>query len=189
MKRWLLFVLLCMSFSVHAVEVGGVRLEEDAHVGHKNLVLNGAGVRCKFFCFFDSYVIGLYLAARQDNAVAVLAGKDEKRIAMYLLRDTDSKSLFFAFKKAFNENLSKAETRTVQPQLYQFESIFININELKKGDSILMDYLPEQGTQIIVNGSVRGVIEGTAFYTSLLKVWLGDKPTQKNLKLTLLGGA
>jgi Chalcone isomerase-like len=44
------------------------------------------------------------------------------------------------------------------------------------------------GTQIAVNGVVRGTIEGLAFNTALLKIWLGEKPAQQDLKLKLLGG-
>lgn len=178
--------MLCLSLTAQAVEVGGVRLEDGAHLGNKNLVLNGAGVRSKFI--FDLYIAALYLGAKKSTAEAVLSDTGEKRLALHLLRDINAKSLLFAFKKAINDNHTRAQSKAIEEQRLQFEAIFLQIAEFRKGDVITMDYQADIGTLITVNGGVRGAIPGAEFYVALLEIWLGEKPAQADLKLKLLGG-
>jgi len=59
---------------------------------------------------------------------------------------------------------------------------------LQAGDVILLDYQPAIGTQLTLNGTLRGTIPGRQLYTALLKIWLGEQPAQDDLKLKLLGG-
>jgi Chalcone isomerase-like len=64
-----------------------------------------------------------------------------------------------------------------------------SVGEAKKGDSILLDWIPDTGTRIFVNGQPRGEpIAGAAFFTALLRVWLGEKPADGSLKKAMLGG-
>jgi len=67
MKRLLLVALLfCLSSTALAVEVGGVVLEDSAHLGNSNLLLNGAGVRSKVFFRF---VYRGAVPEREENTV------------------------------------------------------------------------------------------------------------------------
>jgi len=58
---------------------------------------------------------------------------------------------------------------------------------MKKGDRIVIDYLPERGTQVTVKGNLKGVIPGEDFNQALLRVWLGDEPADKGLREGMLG--
>lgn len=50
MKNFLLSsMLLCLCANVQAAEVAGVKLADSIHLGSRDLVLNGAGLRTKFF--------------------------------------------------------------------------------------------------------------------------------------------
>lgn len=187
MRKILLIVFLfCLSSSIRAAELNGVTLADTVHLGSSNLVLNGAGVRSKFI--FDLYVTALYLSAKQTSATAVLADPREKRIALYLLDEISSENLLYAFNKAIERNHTDEALRAMKDELHEFDLIGHKMGWLKKGDVILMDYQPAIGTQITVNGSVRGTIAGSAFNNALLKIWLGEKPAQDDLKLKLLGG-
>lgn len=186
MKRFLLLVLFALSWSAQAVELEGVRIAEAAHVANSDLVLNGAGVRSVFI--IDLYVAALYLDAKQTTAAAVLVNSGEKRVAMHLLRDISAEHLLSAFKKAIEKNHSAEELKSMQGQLNQFEQVFGKVGEAQKGSVINLDYQPGAGTQVSVNGVVQGVIPGAAFYTALLKIWLGEHPAQNDLKRKLLGG-
>jgi hypothetical protein len=62
------------------------------------------------------------------------------------------------------------------------------IGEAKTGSQVFIDWLPEGGTRLTVNGQVRGSdIAGEDFFKALLKIWLGNKPVQDDLKQALLG--
>jgi hypothetical protein len=50
------------------------------------------------------------------------------------------------------------------------------------------DWLPEGGTRLSINGKQLGKdIAGEDFYRALLRIWLGSKPAQDDLKELLLG--
>ena len=51
-----------------------------------------------------------------------------------------------------------------------------------------LDYVPERGLQLSLNGKPRGEpIAGEDFYAALLLVFLGDRPTDTALRAGLLG--
>ncbi|MBK9160524.1 MAG: chalcone isomerase family protein [Nitrosomonadales bacterium] len=177
---------LLLSMNVGATEVEGVKLADRVHLGSRDLVLNGAGVRSKLI--FDLYVAALYLGERKNSGDAVLADAGEKRIALHLLRDISAETLSEAFNKAIISNHTPAELAALDASLKQFMAIFAAMNEVKKGDVITLDYLPASGTRVGVNGTEKGLIVGAGFNVALLKVWLGVKPAQDDLKRKLLGG-
>jgi len=186
MKQMLLALMLCLlSVPATALELAGAKLEDRAQVAERKLMLNGAGVRSVFI--LDLYVAALYLPEKQTSGAAVLADNGEKRIALHLLRDIGADHLSGALSKAISANHTQSELTTLDVSLKEFNAIFHALQELKKGDAITLDYLPASGTQIGVNGVLKGTIPDPAFYRALLKIWLGDKPAQADLKQKLLG--
>jgi hypothetical protein len=187
MKRLLLVALLfCLSLTARAVEVGGVVLEDSAHLGNSNLLLNGAGVRSKYF--FDLYTVALYLSAKKNSAAAVLADAKEKRIELYMLRGIRTEDMLYRFRSSIENNHTDEELHAMKDELHEFENVFHQMLEVQAGDVILLDYQPAIGTQLTLNGTLRGTIPGRQLYTALLKIWLGEQPAQDDLKLKLLGG-
>ena len=186
MKKTLL--MLCgalLSWNVNALEMVGVKLDDRAQVGNASLQLNGAGVRTKFF--FKIYIGALYLPQKQTSAEAIVADEHERRVALHILHGLTSEKLLHAFNEAIEANHTPAELAALDEQLKQMAQIFGAVKEVKPGDVITLDYLPASGTQIGVNGTVRGTIAGAAFNRALLKIWLGNKPVQDDLKKGLLG--
>ncbi len=187
MKRMVFVVCaLLLNWNVYALELAGVKLDDKAQVGNASLQLNGAGIRTKFF--FKIYVGALYLPLKQASGEAIIADEHEHRMALHILHELTSKKLFNAFNEAIEANHTPAELAALDAQLKQMAQIFDTLKELKPGDVITLDYLPASGTQIGVNGTARGTVAGAAFNRSLLKIWLGSKPVQEDLKKGLLGG-
>jgi len=63
------------------------------------------------------------------------------------------------------------------------------MKEAKKGMAIDLDWDPAAGTRVTIDGKPGGApIAGADFYQALLRVWLGPKPVQDDLKKALLGG-
>lgn len=187
MKKILTMILLfCLTPVVYAAELSGVHLPDSVHLGKSNLVLNGAGVRSKFI--FDLYVAALYLNVKKTTSMAVMSDPGEKRIALHLLDDISAESMLYALQKAIEKNHTDEELRAMKIELRDFDIIGHRLGRLREGDVVLLDYQLGTGTQITVNGAVRGTIPGAVFYKALLKIWLGDKPAQEDLKLKLLGG-
>jgi len=186
MKKLIALFLLCMAAQAYALEVAGVKLADKAQVGNASLQLNGAGIRTKFF--IKVYVGALYLPQKQASAEAIIADEHERRVALHILRELSSEKLLGAFNEAIAANHSAAEMAALDAQLKLMAQIFDAVKEVKPGDVITLDYIPAVGTQIGVNGSERGTIAGAAFNRALLKIWLGSKPVQDDLKKGLLGG-
>jgi len=185
-KIVLIFTGLLLSWNANALEVAGVQLPDTTQVGTQTLVLNGAGIRKKWF--FKVYVGALYLPQKQSSAETVIADDKENRIALHMLRGLGSKRLYGAFSEAIEANHTPAELQAMDGQLKQMAAIFDAVKEVEEGDVITLDYLPASGTQISVNGTVRGTIAGAEFNRALLRIWLGKKPAQDDLKKEMLGG-
>ena len=187
MKKFLLITLFfCLSLSARAFELNGVQLEDTVHMGNSNLLLNGAGVRDRYF--FDLYVVALYLSAKKSSLEEVLADAKEKRIALYMLRGMRAEDMLFRINRGIENNLTDEELRALKGDLQELGSIFHQMQEMEAGDILLLDYQPAIGTQITVDGVLRGTIPGRRLYSALLKIWLGGQPAQHELKLKLLGG-
>lgn len=177
-------LLLCAQ--VHAAELAGVKMADSVVVDGQQLVLNGAGLRSKFF--FKIYVAALYLPQKQSDGAAVMADGRAHRLALHIKHELGSEKLYNAFNDAIVSNQTPAELASLDGQLKQMRQIFDAVHEVKPGDVINMDYLPSSGTLISVNGKAYGTIAGAAFNRALLQIWLGDKPVQIDLKKGLLGG-
>jgi hypothetical protein len=61
------------------------------------------------------------------------------------------------------------------------------IKQAKKGMTIALDWTGA-ATQLVIDGKPAGrPIAGEDFYRALLRIWLGEKPVQEDLKKALLG--
>ena len=76
--------VLALSLPVLADTLADVTLPETMTVGNKTLVLNGMGVRSKFFV--KVYVAGLYLEKKSGDASAIIQADAAKRIVLQFIR-------------------------------------------------------------------------------------------------------
>ena len=183
--RIALFMLALTAFAAIGAEVSGVRLEDKTQVGSRDLVLNGAGLRKRVI--FNVYVIGLYLPEKKTDAGAVLQLAGPKRAAIHMLRDVGAEQFTDALVEGLRENHSEADYKALEPRVKELAGIFAEIKEAKKGMTITLDWTGS-ATQLTVNGNPAGKpIAGEDFYRALLRIWLGDKPVQNDLKKSLLG--
>ena len=173
--------------SAQPVEREGVKLEPLAQVGNATLQLNGAGVRTR--AIFKVYVGALYVPQKSSNPAALLVQKGPRRLALTMLRNVDADSFAGPLVDGLRNNHSEAQFAAFKPQIDVLNAAIKAIDEAKKGDTIHIEYLPDSGTRIMHNGQQKGAsIPGEDFYTAMLRIWLGDKPADGDLKKGLLGG-
>jgi len=186
MSNWigLALALMLSSTAAWARDVAGVSLPETVKLGNAPaLVLNGAGVRSKFF--IKVYVGALYLPARARDANAVLHHTGPVSMHMHFVHSEVSKEkLVKAWSEGFDANLDKAERARLGSRIDHFNKLF---QTARKGDVIRLDYLPGHGTTVTINNESRGVIEGEDFMQGWLRIWLGKQPADADLKQGLLG--
>ena len=188
MKRTLAALLLAaLTTLAQAVEVEGVKFDPTVQVGGQPLQLNGAGVRTRVM--FKVYAAGLYVPQKSNSPVALLAQKGPRRVAIGMLRNVDADTFVGALNDGLKANLSAEQLAGLKPQIDALNANFKEVGEAKKGDQINFEFTPEAGTRIIVNGQPRGAaIPGENFFEAVLRVWIGDKPVDADLKRGLLGG-
>jgi len=186
MKVYLLTLMnLFFSLSVHAKNISGVEIPESISLSKNSpsLILNGAGIRSKFV--FDIYIGSLYLEEKQTNTNAIYNAKGQKSIRMHFLYDEVSQEkLISGWNDGFEDNNSDEELAKLKSRIDQFNSFFINV---KKGDTIHLNFSPSNGTEVVVNNISKGTVKGNDFFTAVLKIWLGEEPADKDLKEAMLG--
>ena len=182
----ILFVAMLVIFTsleASAMKIAGVDVPQSVTVGDKALVLNGAGIRKKII--IKVYVGSLYLEAKQKDVGKVLADPGAKSIVMnFLYKEVSRKRTIEGWNKGFDSNHLTKELIPLKKRINQFNSLFTTVYE---GDEIRLDYLPGKGTQVIINGTVRGTVPGEDFHQAVMKIWLGAKPADKKLKKAMLG--
>src|SRR5208282_1334546 len=166
-----------------ATEVGGVAIADRTTVGGQELVLNGAGVRVR--AIFKVYVASLYLPQKAGDLQGVLA-KSPRRMQLNLLRTLSADQLADALNDGLIEANTAADVAAVKAQAAQLLGIMKAFKEVKEKDVVTLDFV-DGATRVGWNGEGKGSIAGTAFNQALMKIWIGDKPVQGDLKKALLG--
>jgi hypothetical protein len=177
-----LLLLLCLATPVLAAEVAGVKIEDKTRVADTELSLTGAGLRKR--AFFQVYAIGLYV---QDRKADPISQPGPKRVQIHMLRDVSADTFTEALADGIKANHSEAEAKAFEPRVKQLGSTIAEIKEARKGMTIALDW-NGSATQVVIDGRPAGQpIAGEDFYRALLKIWLGEKPVQDDLKKSLLG--
>ena len=178
-----ILLLLCLALPAQAAEVAGVKFDDRVRVAEAELSLAGAGLRKRLF--FEVYAIGLYVAERKADPVLQ---PGSKRIAIHMLRDVGADQFISALAEGIAENHGAAEAKALEPRVARLAAILADVKLARKGMAIALDWLPGEGTRVAIEGKPAGKpIEGEDFYRALLRIWLGDKPVQADLKKALLG--
>lgn len=181
--RLLALVLALIAAPLPAAEVAGVKLAE----AEGALVLNGAGLRKR--AFFQVYVIGLYVPEKKTAAADLINAGGAKRVVIHMLRDVGADQFTDALMDGMRDNHGEAEMKALEPRAKQLAAIMAEMKEAKKGMRIVLDWQPAAGTRVVVEGKPAGApIPGEEFFRALLRIWLGERPVQDDLKAALLGG-
>jgi hypothetical protein len=190
-RRLFLAASVALAFAAPAAraqttDVGGIKYDNTLQIGSNRLQLNGAGIRYK--AVFKVYTAGLYLTQKAGTPEAVIANPGPKRIHVVMLRDIDANELGKLFTRGMQDNSPRDEFSKSIPGTIRMGEIFSAKKKLSSGESFSVDYTPNAGTVVLVNGKATAEpIKEPEFFTGLLRIWLGQKPADANLKEALLG--
>ena len=185
-KRMVLASVVALGFTQAqgAIEVYNVKLAETANVRGMELPLKGAGVRTKWF--FKVYVMGLYAPAGSD-VNALISASTPKRLELVLKRDVSKEKMITALQEGMSANSTKDEMAAMAQFIQGFSDLFQE-GDFKESNRVVMDIFPGVGVSVAVQGVGRGIVGDAQFSETLMKVWLGAKPADSDLKARLLGG-
>jgi len=182
----LLFLILCTCISTAGKEVAGIELEEVARLSVDNteLVLNGSAVRLE--AQHAVYVGGLYLKEQTTSFEDIISDPNPKRFLLFCkTNEISSEKLIAAWEQGFAINYSVDEISKLKPMIKEFNKVWKS--GLSIGDEVWVDFIPDQGTKISINGSLVTEIAGNEFYHAFLRTWLGPHPFNLKMKEALLG--
>jgi hypothetical protein len=187
LRLWLSGLALSLStFAAQAaVSIDGITFQDTAQVAGQTLQLNGAGKRVRIIV--DVYAMGLYVPKVDSSASALIPGAGPRSARIVLMRDLTGADFAEAMAKGIEQNHSSADLAKLQARLDELGTAMKAFGQLRKGTVVQMNQVPGTGLQVIVNGEtkIKG-IPGDDFYAALMRIWLGDKPADKDLKKALL---
>jgi hypothetical protein len=129
----------------------------------------------------------LYAPERTTSAETAILAAGPKQIALTFMRDVTAQSLVDALYEGVRDSSTETEFARLKASADALSAIMLPLHVARKGDVVALDYLPEAGAQVVINGSPVGrPVPGPDSYRALLRIWLGDPPVEINLKRALL---
>ena len=150
--------------------------------------MNGAGVRHKL-AFVKVYVGSLYLTKKISDSDAILADHGPKRVSMNILsNEVTASDLIASMNHALAANLVPHELALIEKRIRDLNSMMSAVKAINKGTIVYLDYIPDVGTRVVINGEEKMTIPGEDFFRALLQIWIGNKPVDGRLRDAMLGG-
>jgi hypothetical protein len=129
----------------------------------------------------DYYLAAYYGLTKTTTPQQALSDPGPRRMWLMILEP--AKDLVDYWRKAIEINNPPASVQQQQLQISQFIKM-INY-PIKTGDTIIIDYVPNVGTKVVIKGSFKGLIKGNEFFDLLLKTWLGRFPPSEKFRYDL----
>ncbi|CAN5295208.1 chalcone isomerase family protein [soil metagenome] len=176
--------LLFIAVAPAQTKAGGAVIPNTVSFEGEKLILNGVGVREKYW--MDMYAGALYLNSKSKNAVSIISANEPMAIKLHMVsKMITSERMIEAVNEGFN-NSTRGNTTPLRAEIDKFRGFFKD--EISKDDIFDIVYLPSKGVVAYKNGKELGTIKGLAFKQALFGIWLSDKPADKKLKAGMLGG-
>ena len=168
----LLFLPTLLDAEVKVTE--NVSLPEHLEVSDQQLVLNGYGIREKWW--INLYAVALYLPKKTSD-VSYIKGNDvPKAIRVEVFHSTPAKNVPDKWRNELVPILSQKDMNTLR-------SAYV---DLKAGDNILITCTLDQRTNIYLNDRLLLQHNGTDLMNAFLNIWIGAQPVSENLRRSLL---
>jgi hypothetical protein len=181
----LLAFLLISNYNFSQIKVQGVTLPAKLGKEDKVCVLNGAGVRNKYF--MNVYIAGLYVTAKTTNPNEVINADKPMAVRLQIIsalvtQDRMAESIVEGFQKS-----TKGNTKPIQKEIDIIVKIFKS-EPIKVGDVFDIWYTPGIGITATKNSKKCDIlIPGLQFKKYTFGIWLCEDPVDDILKDKMLG--
>jgi hypothetical protein len=171
---------IMLASAINAAQIDGAYFEKTFKVNNTTLELTGAALLR--YWGFKAYVGAFYL--EKGSPVDEALSDRAKRIEIQYKRPIKGKDFGPATNKMIAKNVDAATLKRLRPQIDYHNSLY---EDVKPGDRYSLTYIPDKGTELALNGSPKGVIEGEEFAAAVFSIWLGPRPINKSFKKQILG--
>lgn len=176
-------LLMVGSSQAMAAQVGGVEVAPQVQYGGKTMVLNGAGLRKKFF--FQLYVGSLYLTAKSADANAIINNDAPVHMRLEI---TSGQVSAEKMKAATLEGFQKVTGGNMAAIQADVDKLLAAIGQGKgEGDIYEFSNVPGSGLHFLLNSKRLEVLTNPALKKALFSIWLSDKAVDATLRNNLLG--
>ena len=152
---------------------------------HAELKLNGASMRI-LYGVVDTYIGKLYVENPVTDADALIAADEYKRMVFQVaLKRVSGRRMATALYEALQLNTTREEAMQLETRIQQVVEMFDV--RLKKGEDGYIEWVPGQGSRVVVRGEVKGIIPGKDLNDAILRIWIGDNPVGSTFKRQVLG--
>lgn len=184
MKKTFYILLLFFHLSSYSQKkIAGIEVPLTLKSESNVLVLNGAGVREKYFK--DLYVLALYVKTRSDSAHKIMFANEPMAFKMHIVSSLISGD---KMEEVTDEGFKRSTENNIEPirsKIDQFKAVFKE--SVKKGDVYAFVYEPLKGTHIYKNNVLSCIIPGLDFKKALFGIWLFKRPKDSDIHDKLLG--
>jgi hypothetical protein len=186
MKQATMVALLCCSIALgaRAATLEGVTMPDTLPVAGQSLVLNGMGLRTLTIFRIRAYVAGLYLAAPNHDAAAILASPGPKAIILQYLHGASKEQVQREYRAGATTNCGQGECD--QADAADFERMVAAAPAVEPGDTTIFE-LTGSGVQVYANSKLIGDYADKDLANRLLAGFIGPKPPSQELKDGMLG--
>ncbi len=183
MKIFCSLLVFCSLMAFMPVQVKDVTMPDSFMAGKEKLILNGTGIRSKYF--IDLYYGALYLKRKEKDPKKIVDANEEMSMKIHIVSShiTNEKmegALRDGFKTSMGGNSAPLEK--------EIDDIVKAFSEkIKVGDEYDLTYIVDKGIVIRRNGKERITIPGYPFKKALFGIWFGPEPADEDLEQGLLG--
>lgn len=182
MILWLVAIVgAALPYRVHGAEIEGVRFNEVYEAHGVRLPVQGTGL-FRYMGIFKVYVGAIYYeeGLASDDILADKA----KRLEVEYFHAIKSSDFEPVTDKIIAGNVDAQTLRRIKFQLGDSNSLY---RDVWPGDRYALTYIPGRGTELTLNGTLLGVIEGADLASALFSMWFGKNPMSSSFKEQLLG--
>lgn len=176
-------ILLCSAIA--QTTIYGVTLSPKIAPAKTELILNGGGVRTKFF--MKVYVAGLYLQTKTNKPTEIIEADKPMSVRIHIISNLmTSANMATAIREGFEKSM-KGNVAPLKKEIDLICTIFQS-DVVKVGDLFEIYYVPGVGVRCFKNGKDQKVcMAGLPFKKALFGIWFSEDPVDENLKKGMLG--
>ena len=191
MRLAFLLVLVFAFFASHARaadrEMAGISFAQTTPVSMRAqpFVLSGLARREKNFISY--YAIALYVpyGAKERDTLINALGPLKLRL-VWITPALGAKAVGEYWRQAFKQAVPEKDALArIGSRIDAFIKPF---GEVKYGDVTELEYDPDMGMKLIINGKHAGIFAGVEFNRALLHIWLGTHDSASAMRAGLLAG-
>ena len=167
----------------HTKEFSGVNFADEVTIGQQPCKLVGVGMRKKLVV--DVYCGALYMREPTQDPQQVIAAEQPKRVLLHVVyKQVEPNQWVEGWQEGFKKNTPNPDA-ALKGKIEQFMQCFTE--PVRKGQEVQVTYVPDKGTEVMVNKQVKATITGSDFMKALWSIWFGKEPASESLMKGMLG--